>query len=206
MEIDGQEIGGDTPPYIVAEIGASHAGNLDLALRLIEDASLTTADAVKFQAYTPDTMTIDCDKPDFIIKDGPWKGRKLYELYQKAHTPFEWFPTLFQKARDCRITIFSSVFDKTSVDMLEKLDCPAYKIASMEITDIPLIKYAASTGKPMIISTGMATHQEIEEARDAVNVGNTIRLLCTSGYPTPLAEAPLCRIGGKGLYRADGEG
>lgn len=193
MIIDGREIGPHMSPYIISEISCNHNGSLDKALRLIRAAKAAGADAVKFQAYTPDTITIDCDNPDFIVKDGPWKGRKLYELYSKAHTPFEWFPKLFKCAADTGITIFSSVFDKTSVDMLEALDCPAYKIASMEITDIPLIEYAAKTRKPLIISTGMASDEEILDASFAADMGLAF-LACTSAYPAKPSETNLDRL------------
>lgn len=194
MKIKGREIGPSQSPYIVAEVGASHGGDLNTAILLMGAAIGAGADAVKFQAYTPSTITLVCDKPDFIVKDGPWKGRKLYELYEKAHTPFEWFPELFRVARDYNTTIFASVFDKSSIDMLERLDCPAYKIASMEIVDIPLIKYVAATGKPLIISTGMASDEEIEDAVKGLDEDNFVLLGCVSGYPTPLAEASLCRL------------
>jgi pseudaminic acid synthase len=194
MNIDGRDIGGNLPPYIVAEVGANHCGSLDTALALIKAAKKAGADAVKFQCYTPDTITIDCDKPDFIIKDGPWKGRKLYELYAKAHTPFEWFPVLFEYARTVGITLFSSVFDETSVDLLESLRCPAYKIASMEITDTNLIRYAAKTGKPLIISTGMATDDEIHRALGAAAATRVLLLNCVSGYPSEVSEVDLKRL------------
>ncbi len=201
MKINGREIGPSQPPFLVAELGANHEGSLGTALDLINAAKRVGADAVKFQAYEPGTITIDCDKPDFIMKDGPWKGRKLYELYEKAHTPFKWFPRLAECADKAGITWFSSVFDKTSIDMLEKLDCPAYKIASMEITDIPLIQYAASTGKPLIISTGMASWGEINDVEDTIEdakdleVGgladHLVLLRCVSGYPAPVEESAL---------------
>lgn len=199
MNIAGREINGSQPPYLIAEVSCNHCGDFDKALALIRAAKDAGADACKFQAYTPDTITIDCDKPDFIMREGPWKGRKLYELYQKAHTPFRWFPDLFGAAAECGITAFASVFDRTSVDALEKLDCPAYKIASMEITDIPLIKYAAKTGKPLIISTGMANENEIVAAGTATNPNQDVAFLaCTSGYPAPVSESGLCKF--KRLY------
>ena len=167
MKIAANTIGPGYPPYIVGEISCNHCGKLETALALIAAAARAEADAVKFQAYTPDTITLNCDKPDFIVKDGPWKGWRLYELYTKTQTPLEWFPTLFKVAREHGITAFASVFDRSSVDALEKLDCPAYKIASMEITDTPLIQYAASTGKPVIISLGMASVLEIADAGEA---------------------------------------
>jgi N-acetylneuraminate synthase len=188
MIIDGKEIKGGYPPYIIAEASCNHGGLLDNAISLIEATRYAGADAVKFQAYTPDTLTLDCHKPDFIIQDGLWKGRNLYDLYTKAHTPFEWFPKLFKHAKKVGITIFASVFDRSSVDMLRKLDCPAYKIASMEIVDIPLIKYAA------IISTGMATLQDMEEANKACEETNVAFLHCTSEYPGTVEWADLARM------------
>ena len=161
---------------------------------LIAAAKEAGADAVKFQAYTADTITIDCEHPDFTVKSGPWKGRKLYELYSETETPFDWFPSLFEYARKNNITAFASVFDKSSIDMLEELDCPAYKIASMEITDIPLIKYVAATGKPLIISTGMATQPDLIRVGEAIEPRVAAWLACVSGYPTPLAEAGLHRF------------
>lgn len=196
MQINGREIGPGQSPYIIAEIGASHAGSLQRAMLLMGAAAGAGADAVKFQAYTPDTITLDCNKPDFIIKDGPWAGEKLHELYKRAHTPFEWFPEIFETAKRYGATVFASVFDKTSVDMLERLGCPAYKIASMEIVDIPLIKYAAATGKPLIISTGMASDAEIFDVACALGtLGNNLAFLhCVSGYPTDTAESKLEEI------------
>src|SRR5277367_367796 len=136
MLIDGKEVMGGLAPYIVAEGSGNHGGYLDNAISLIEAAKYAGADAIKFQAYTPDTLTLNCNKPDFIIQDGLWKGRNLYDLYSKTHTPFDWFPKLFRHAKKLGITIFASVFDQSSVDMLAQLNCPAYKIASMEINDI----------------------------------------------------------------------
>lgn len=190
MQINGREIGPENPPFVIAEVGASHGGSFEKAIAMIGAAIGAGADAVKFQCYTPDTITIDCDNPDFIIKDGPWKGRKMYELYEKAHTPFEWFPDIFEVAKKHEITVFASVFDKSSVDLLERLGCPAYKIASMEITDIPLIRYASSTGKPLIISTGMATDKEIDDALLACSP-MVATLYCVSGYPTKTEEMNL---------------
>ena len=195
MKINGRMIGGNNPPYIVAEIGASHGGDFDRCILLMGAAAGAGADAIKFQCYTPDTITIDCDKPDFIIKDGPWKGRSLYELYEKAHTPWEWFPDIFLVAKEHGQTVFASVFDKTSVDYLEGLGCPAYKIASMEIVDIPLIEYVAKTGKPIIISTGMASDVEIVDAGRAAKPHHLF-LHCVSGYPSKVEEMDLV----KGMY------
>jgi len=203
MKIDGRLIRSNhplaplappPPPYIIAEISGNHGGMQGNALRLISAAKRAGADAVKFQAYTADTITLDCNKPDFIMKDGPWAGRKLHELYKKAQTPFSWFPSLFDKARKDGITPFASVFDRLSVDVLEKLDCPAYKIASFEITDLPLIQYAGDTWKPLIVSTGMAANGEISAARSSIK-GECEFLHCISGYPTPIEQANLGRMG-----------
>jgi pseudaminic acid synthase len=194
MIIDGREIKGGLPPYCIAEASGNHGGHLDNAISLIEAAKWVGADAVKFQAYTPDTITLDCNKPDFIVQDGLWKGRNLYDLYKKTHTPFEWFPKLFKHAKKVGITLFASVFDRSSVDMLRKLDCPAYKIASMEIGDIPLIQYAALSNKPMIISTGMADFTEIKAASEACDSTNVAFLHCTSEYPGTVEYADLARM------------
>jgi pseudaminic acid synthase len=194
MIIDGKEVRGGTAPYIVAEVSGNHGGLLDNAISLIEAARYAGADAVKFQAYTPDTLTLDCHKLDFIIQDGLWKGRNLYDLYTQTHTPFEWFPKLFRHARKVGITAFASVFDPTSIDMLMELNCPAYKIASMEIVDTPLIRYAAKTNKPMIISTGMADIKEIKEALEAADATNVAFLHCTSEYPGTVEWADLSRM------------
>jgi pseudaminic acid synthase len=192
MIINGREIGPGHPPYIIAEASCNHCSKLEYALSLINVAKEAGADAIKFQCYTPETITIKCDKPDFIVKDGPWKGRNLYDLYAKTHTPYEWFPKLFEHARKRDITIFSSVFDPTAVDLMESLDSPAYKIASMEITDVPLIRYTANTDKPIILSTGMASDVEVFEALEAIPDDIDRALLhCVSGYPTPVEEAGL---------------
>lgn len=201
MIIDGREISSRFPPYIIAEISCNHNGSLDKALKLINAAKQAGADAVKFQAYTPDTITLDHDSEEFRIQGGPWNGRRLHKLYSQTHTPFEWFPRLFEYAAERRITIFSSVFDKSSVDMLGKLGCPAFKIASMEITDLPLIRYAASTGKPLIISTGMATEKEIDEAFAETAYIDVIGLACVSGYPTKIEDANLDKIGNSYFVR-----
>jgi len=197
MQIDGRFIGPDHPPYIVAEVGANHGGGLDNALKLIKQAKQAGADAVKFQAYTEDTITIASSRPEFRITEGLWKGRTLYDLYKDCKTPFHWFELIASRARDADITWFASVFDKSAVDMLMKLDVPAFKIASFELVDLPLIEYVAQTGKPMILSTGMASVAEIDEAVDTAwaGINHGLALLhCVSGYPTPHEEANLLGI------------
>ena len=184
--------------FIIAELSANHNGSLDTALETIRAAKRVGADAIKFQTYTADTLTIDCKKSDFIINNGSiWDGKNFYELYQEAFTPWEWHARLFEVAKEEGLVCFSSAFDKTAVDFLEDLEVPCYKIASFEITDIPLIEYVASKGKPIILSTGIATLKDIELALKAIrSVGdNEIALLkCTSSYPAPLEEANLTMI------------
>lgn len=189
MEINGTKIGQRFSPYIIAEISCNHGGKVENAIELIKQAKKAGASAVKTQCYEPQTITLNVNKPDFILQDGLWKGRTLWELYKTAQTPFSWQKHLYQYAQDIGITIFSSVFDKTAVDHLEKLNCPAYKIASMEIVDIPLIEYAASTGKPMIISTGMASQEEIFDAYQAAP--KAAFLHCTSEYPGTIETSNL---------------
>ncbi len=197
IHISGRRIAADEPPYVIAELSANHNGSLETALKIIEEAARAGADAVKLQTYRPDTITLDSSNADFVIDDGLWKGRRLFELYEEAHLPWEWHLPLFEKAHELGITIFSSVFDETAVDFLESLDAPAYKIASFEAIDLPLIEYAAGTGKPLIISTGMANVTEIEEAIAAA-VGGGCRdmaiLHCVSGYPAPARDYNLRTI------------
>jgi len=197
LNISGRQIGADLPPYVIAELSANHNGRMETAVRLIEEAKRAGADAVKLQTYRPDTITLNCDREDFRIHGGLWDGRTLYDLYQEAHMPWHWHAPLFEHARKIGITIFSSPFDNTAVDLLEDLNAPAYKIASFEAIDLPLIKYVARTGKPMIISTGMANAEEIQEAIDASRDGGCKQLAilhCVSGYPAPAAEYNLRTI------------
>jgi N-acetylneuraminate synthase len=197
FNINGRIISPDQPPYIVAEISGNHGGELTRAIKLISEAKSAGADAVKIQSYTPDSITIDHDGPEFILNNGLWRGQKLYDLYQKAHTPIEWHKPLFEHANKIGITIFSSPFDQDAVKLLEELGVPAYKIASPEIVEINLIETCATTGKPIIISTGMASVEEIEHAvsaaRDA-GATNILLLHCISAYPTPIEESNLTTI------------
>ena len=197
LNLAGRQIGTDFPPYVIAELSANHNGRMETALRLIEEAKRAGADAVKLQTYRPDTITLDCDNEDFRIHGGLWDGRTLYDLYREAHMPWHWHAPLFEHARKLGITIFSSPFDNTAVDLLEDINAPAYKIASFEAIDLPLIKYVARTGKPMIISTGMANTEEIQEAVDAAREGGCQELAilhCVSGYPAPAADYNLRTI------------
>ncbi len=181
--------------FIVAELSANHGGKIDIAIDTIKAAAKAGADAIKLQTYKPQTMTVDIDKDDFIIKGGTiWDGENLFKLYQKAFTPWDWHEKLFKVAAENNLTCFSTPFDKTSVDFLEKLNNPIYKIASFEITDIPLIKYIASLGKPIIMSTGIANHEDIKLAVDTCKSNgckDLTVLKCTSSYPAPIDEANL---------------
>ena len=191
MHINHRPIGSGHPPYIIAEMSANHNGSLQTAFRIIDEAKKAGADAVKIQSYTADTITLPCESEDFMIRGGLWDGQSLYQLYQKAHMPWEWHQPLFDYARAAGITLFSSPFDESAVELLESLDAPAYKIASFEAVDLPLIRRAAQTGKPLIISTGMADAEEIAEAVDAAREGGCKELVllhCVSGYPAPAAD------------------
>ena len=193
FKVNGREIGG-TETYIIAELSANHAGSIQRAKDTMLAAKRAGADAIKIQSYTPDTMTIDSDKSDFTIEHGLWKGYSLYQLYKEASTPFEWHSELFSYAKKINITLFSTPFDETATDMLYELDVPAFKISSFELTDLPLIEYVAKKGKPMFISTGMSSIQEIGEALEACyKVGNRDILLfhCISTYPAELEETCL---------------
>lgn len=191
LMIDGKAIGSNNKPYIIAEMSANHNGDINTAFAIIDKAKQAGADAIKIQTYTADTITLKSKLPDFQINDGLWAGQTLYDLYEWAHTPWDWHKPLFEHARKAGITIFSSPFDNTAVDLLEDLNTPAYKIASFEAIDLSLISYVASTGKPMIISTGMANIEEIEEAINAAQEGGCSELAilhCVSGYPAPAAD------------------
>ena len=184
-------------PNFVAEISGNHNGSIELAKQTILAAHKAGADAVKIQTYEPQTMTMDVDLPDYKVTEGIWKGHTLYELYEKAHTPFAWHKELFDFAKERGIYLFSTPFDETALDLLESLDCPSYKIASFEMTDLPLIEYVAKTGKPMIISTGMATLEEIGETVETAKAAGNKELTlmhCISAYPTELEETRLDNI------------
>lgn len=190
--IDGRKVGPGSPPYIICELSGNHNGSLDRALELVDAAADTGCDAIKIQTYTADTMTIDSDLPDFRISGGLWDGRTLHDLYREAHTPYEWHAPLFARAKERAVTMLSTPFDETAVDLLAELDCPVYKIASFEITDLPLIDYVARRGRPMIMSTGLAGLAEIERAVATARAGgcdDIVLLHCISSYPAPTDQA-----------------
>ena len=198
VKIGNRKVGLNNPCFIIAELSANHNGSLETALDTIKAAKRAGADAIKLQTYTPDTITLNVKAPDFLVSQGTiWDGKYLYDLYKEAYTPWEWHAQLFKAAADEGLLCFSSPFDKTAVDLLESLKAPAYKIASFEITDIPLIEYVASKGKPIIISTGIAELEDIELAVEACRrVGNEqiVLLKCTSSYPAPVNEANMIMI------------
>lgn len=197
IEIDGIKIGPNQPPYIIAEISGNHNGEIERAKMLIKEAKNAGSSAVKLQTYTADSLTINSKRDEFILKTGTWKGRNLYELYEEAHTPLSWFAELFLYAKDIGITIFSSPFDIKAVELLEGLNAPAYKIASNELTDWPLVKAAVKTGKPIILSTGTASKNDILDTINFIKSinGNQIAVLhCVSAYPATPKESKLATM------------
>jgi len=197
FKIGERLVNDDEAPYVIAELSGNHKGDIERAFAIMEAAKEAGADAVKLQTYTADTLTIDHDGPGFIIEGGLWDGRRLYELYEEAHTPRDWHPALFEKGRELGITVFSSPFDETAVDFLEGLNCPAYKVASFEAADLALIRKVAATGKPLIISTGMISEAEIEEtlavAKEA-GARDIALLHCVSSYPAQPQDSNLQTI------------
>ena len=197
MLIDGKKIDESNQPYLVAELSANHGGSIERAKESIRSAAKTGISAVKIQSYTPDSMTIKCNKKDFFISEGLWAGSQLYDLYKSAYTPFEWHRELFDCAKKENITLFSTPFDENAVDLLEELNVPAFKIASFEIIDIPLLEYIASKNKPILLSTGMSSLDEIDEALKTIRkISDQDVLLfhCISSYPTPTSESNLANI------------
>lgn len=196
--IGARHVGSEHPPFIVAELSANHGGDFDRAIAIIDSAAECGADAVKFQAYSANTLTLNVDRPDFVVDGkGPWSGRRLFDLYAEAATPYEWFPALFERCEGRGIIAFASAFDKAAVDMLEALKCPAYKVASFEAVDHDLIARCAATGKPLIISVGLCTPAEIREALSTAQQAGAqdiILLQCNSAYPSPAEEADLLTI------------
>lgn len=192
IEIAGRKIGADHSPYVICELSGNHNGSLERCLAMVDAAADTGCDAIKIQTYTAETITLNVDRPEFKIHGGLWDGRTLYELYEEAHTPFEWHAAIFERARQRGVTIFSSPFDETAVDLLDSLGAPAFKIASFEAVDLPLIRYAAAKGKPLIISTGMANLTEMQTALDtalAAGAPGVLLLHCVSSYPATFADA-----------------
>lgn len=195
--IDGREINNGLAPYVIAEVSGNHNKDITNALKMIEVAADCGADAVKFQTYTADSLTVPSRRDEFMIKTGTWAGRNLYELYEEASTSYDWFPALFERGKALGITVFSSPFDAAGVDLLEGLDAPAYKIASNELTDWPLIERVAQTGKPMILSAGTAELADIEDTVEflkSLNVADFALLHCVSAYPAPLSGANMRTI------------
>jgi N-acetylneuraminate synthase len=201
ITIAGREIGSDRPPYVIAEVSANHNGSLDRAIAIMDAAKAAGADAVKLQTYRADTITIDHDGPEFVLHGGLWDGRRLYELYEDAAMPWDWHKPLFAHAKKIGITVFSSPFDATAIDLLQSLGAPAFKVASLEMADLPLIKRMAATGKPLIMSTGASELSDIAEAVAAAREGGCKEIMllqCTSGYPTPPADSNLKTIANLG--------
>ncbi|MEZ5813482.1 MAG: pseudaminic acid synthase [Alphaproteobacteria bacterium] len=193
MEINGRKVGPEHPPYIIAELSGNHNGDINRAIKLIEIAAESGADAVKLQTYTADSLVLNSDRPEFTLNapESKWNGRRLYELYEEAHTPWEWHQALFDKAKELGITIFSAPFDKKAVALLEELNVPAYKLASNELHDWPLIAEVVKTGKPVIMSTGVATQEDLSRTLDFMEgkgAKDIVVLHCVSAYPAPLED------------------